>query len=332
VTDFARFLDDCVTSGAILRLSTCGLLIVPAGAWLAVRSIAWSLRRMRGDPEWQAPLAAAAIVVPRVLLLIMAVTAVAAGLYSTCARTYTGRALFGAFVAWTLFLLVKASWLAAIRARETRALLEVTVAPSQRLQRLAATCGIAVRELRDDRQFCALAGWLTPLVIVSTGCVSALSDGELRAALLHERGHAKRGDHIIAPMLAFSIDVFPLPSWDLLRLYRDAREYAADRHALLAAAPLDLAGALLTVARGRRAFAHLASFADANTVGGRLCALLDAPTTRRASVPLRISLVAALLVVFLAGLLPVRSTIAGLLPCPPRSSAAFQNIALRGDR
>jgi bla regulator protein blaR1 len=309
--DVARFVAQCVASGGIL-VAACALLIVPFVAWAALRCILPALRRMHGDPEWQAPLAAAAASIPGALLLLMAATVVIAGRSVVCTQTYTGRALFGAFAAFTLVSLVRASVRAIRRVREARALLSLTAAPSPRLARLAARSGIAVRELPDPRPFCALAGSFAPVAIVSSGTLAELSDDELRAALLHERGHARRRDQIVAAMVAFCADLLPLPARELIALYHDAREVAADRHALRGANAEDLAGALLAFARGQRAFAHLARLTGESGISERLRALLEARAVARASVPLRVAVVVALALVSIAGLNPVRAAAVSL--------------------
>jgi Zn-dependent protease with chaperone function len=312
VDDVARFVSDCITSGAVLYC-TCALLIVPFAAWLAVRFVVPIVRRMGGDPEWQAPLAAASVVIPAVLLLIMFATAIAAGFVAVCARTYTGRFVFGTFIAVTAGLLVHALRQSVLRIRETRALLELTVAPSPELHAIAAELGVAVRELPDRRPFCALVGALSPSIVVSSGTVSQLSHGELRAAVLHERGHARRGDHVVAAVLAFVVDVLPLPARELVSLYREAREWAADRHALQGASPEDLAGALLTFTRTGHTFVHLASLDGERGVSLRLRALLDDFSHARISVTARLTAVAALGAIFVTGLTPVEAAVRTLV-------------------
>ncbi|HWT06696.1 MAG TPA: M56 family metallopeptidase [Xanthomonadales bacterium] len=304
--DVARFVTDCITSGAVLYC-TCALLIVPFAAWLAVRFVVPIVRRMDGDPEWQAPLAAAAAVVPALLLLLMFATAIAAGFVAVCTRTYTGRFVFGTFIVVTAALLVRALRQSLLRVRETRALLALTVAPSRELQAVAAELGVAMRELPDSRPFCALVAALSPHVVVSSGTVAQLSHDELRAAVLHERGHARRGDHVVAALLAFVVDVFPLPARELVALYREAREWAADRHALQGASAVDLAGALLTFTRTGHTFVHLAPLDGERGVSLRLRALLDDSANARVSVTARLAVVAALGAIFAAGLLPVHA-------------------------
>jgi Zn-dependent protease with chaperone function len=304
VHDVARFVSDCVTSGAVLY-STCGLLVAPFAAWLAVRLVVPIVRRMDGDPEWQAPLAAASVALPAMILLLMFTTAIAAGSFAVCTRTYTGRFVFGTFIAVTAVLLVRALYESVLRIRETRALLALTVAPSPELHAVAAELGVPMRELPDGRPFCALVGALAPSVVVSSGTAAQLSRDELRAAVLHERGHARRGDHVIATVLAFVVDVLPLPARELVGLYRAAREWAADRHALQGASPEDLAGALLTFTRISRTFVHLAPLDGERGLSLRLRALLDDPARDRVSVPARLAAVAALTAICAGGLMPV---------------------------
>jgi beta-lactamase regulating signal transducer with metallopeptidase domain len=196
-----------------------------------------------------------------------------------------------------------------LRIRETRALLALTVAPSPELRAVAAELGVALRELPDGRPFCALVGALAPRIVVSSGTVAQLSRAELRAAVLHERGHARRGDHAVAALLAFVVDVLPLPARELAGLYREAREWAADRHALQSASAVDLAGALLTFTRTANTFVHVAPLDGERGVSLRLRALLDDTARARVSVTARLAAVAALGTIFAAGLTPVEAAV-----------------------
>ena len=321
--DVARFVSDCVTSGAVLY-STCGLLVAPFAAWLAVRLVVPIVRRMDGDPEWQAPLAAASVALPAMILLLMFTTAIAAGSFAVCTRTYTGRFVFGTFIAVTAVLLVRALYESVLRIRETRALLALTVAPSPELHAVAAELGVPMRELPDGRPFCALVGALAPSVVVSSGTVAQLSHDELRAAVLHERGHARRGDHVVATVLAFVVDVLPLPARELVGLYRAAREWAADRHALQGASPEDLAGALLTFTRISRTFVQLAPLDGGERgVSLRLRALLDDSARGPVSVPARLAAVAALTAICAGGLMPVGAAARMFVSHEHRQVAAY---------
>ena len=323
--DVGRFVADCVTSGAFLY-STCGLLIAPYAAWLAVRFVVPIVRRMDGDPEWQAPLAAASVAVPAAVLLLMFATAIATGSLAVCTRTYTGRFVFGSFIAVTAVLLVRALYQSVLRIRETRALLALTVAPSAALHAVAAELGVAIRELPDSRPFCALVGALGASIVVSSGTVAQLSHDELRAAVLHERGHALRGDHLVAALLAFVVDVLPLPARELVALYRAAREWVADRHALQGASAEDLAGALLTFTRARRTFVHLAPLDGERGVSLRLRALLEDSARDRVSVAARLAAVAALTAICAGALMPVGAAARMVVSGEHRqvAAAAFQ--------
>ncbi len=88
-----EFLAACWSTGMLLR-SVCALVIVPALAWLALRAIAPHLSRLDSDPEWQAPLAAAAAAIPGALFVLLAVEAMIGGLAAACLETLVGRVLF----------------------------------------------------------------------------------------------------------------------------------------------------------------------------------------------------------------------------------------------
>jgi len=178
----------------------------------------------------------------------------------------------------------------------------------------AQRTGIAARELLDGVPFCALAGIFRPVVVISSGTIAGLSDAELDAALLHERGHARRGDQMIAAVVTFLVDLLPLPAADLVVLYREAREGAADRHALHSASAYDLAGALLAVARGQRALGHAAALPGETGIRHRLHLLLREPAPAEIALHRRIIVASAIAIVIVSGLVPAGASI--LLPAP----------------
>jgi beta-lactamase regulating signal transducer with metallopeptidase domain len=319
--DLARFLGDCLSNGTML-FSACALLIVPVLAWGVIRLLVPTLRRMEADSAWQASLAAAAAVIPGALVLALGSAALVSGLHSPCLQTQAGRVLFSVVGTAMMFSLVRAAVLATRRRREARALIRVSRQPSARLRRAGERAGVIVRELPDSQPFCALAGIRRSVVVVSLGTVSQLSDAELDAALVHERGHARRGDQVVAAVLAFVVDLLPLPSADLVALYRDAREFAADEHALRTVSPHDLAGALLTVARGQRAAANLAQLQGATGLRRRLHLLLHGPSSTPVSVRTRFIVAFTLAAVLVAGLAPAPASMIVAMPCEHQQSAA----------
>jgi Zn-dependent protease with chaperone function len=312
--DFARFLVDCLSSGTML-LSACALLIVPVLAWGVIRLLIPTLRRMEADSAWQASLAASAAVIPGGLVLVLGSAALVSGLHSPCLQTQAGRALFALVGIAMVFSFVRATVLAMRRRREARALILVSSPPSPRLRWAADRAGVMVRELPHQQPFCALAGVRSSVVLVSTGTLSLLSDEELEAALLHERGHVRRGDQLVAAVLSFVVDLLPLPSADLVALYRDAREFAADEHALRTISPHDLAGALLTFARGQRAVANVARLQGETGLRRRLHLLLQGPRSAPVSVRSRSVVAFTLAAVLVAGLAPAVASMVITTPC-----------------
>jgi Zn-dependent protease with chaperone function len=312
--DFARFLVDCLSSGTML-LSACALLIVPVLAWGVIRLLIPTLRRMEADSAWQASLAAAAAVIPGALVLALGGAALVSGLHSPCLQTQAGRVLFA--VIWTamIFSLVRAALLATRRRREARALIRLSHKASARLLLAGERAGVRVRELPDSQPFCALAGVRNSVVVVSSGTILQLTDAELEAALVHERGHARHGDQIVAAVLAFVVDLLPLPAADLVALYRDAREVAADQHALRTVSPHDLAGALLAVARGRRVVANVAQLQGKTGLRRRLHLLLHGPSAAPVSIRSRFVVTFALAAVLVAGLAPAPASVVMAPPC-----------------
>lgn len=301
--DALEFLKQCAQSGTLLR-SLCALAILPATAWLACRFVAPHIVRMKDDPAWQAPLAASAAGIPGALFVVLAASALVNGLSTACLGVPAGRVMFGLVIAAMTAALVRAVWLAIGRSLNVRCLIAAATAPSFRLQRIAASCGLKAREITDAARICALAGVISPVVLVSTGALAALSDDELRAALQHERAHARRGDLLLAACLSFLVDLLPLPACDLVETYETAREFAADHDAVEATDADSLAGALIEFAKGGPLPVAATSFAGGSraVVADRLHLLLnDSPPSAKPRPLRRIAIAAVLAAIAVAG-------------------------------
>jgi len=273
--DVIEFFAQCARSGTLLT-SLCAIVLLPIGAWLACRFVAPIIAGMKDDAAWQAPLAATAAALPGALFVALWVGAIFSGLSTSCLSLPAGRLVFGVIIAAMIAALARATVLALARAIEIRRLIRSSSAPSPRLRAHAQANDVRARELHDSAPICALAGTLWPVVLVSTGALAAISDEELRAALHHERAHARRGDQLLAAALSFLVDLLPLPAADLVQTYKTARELAADQDAVRATDANSLAGALIEFAKGGRAIAGAACLIDdrTSTMTRRLRALL----------------------------------------------------------
>jgi beta-lactamase regulating signal transducer with metallopeptidase domain len=273
--DLIDFFAQCARSGTLLT-SLCAIVLLPIGAWFACRFVAPIIAGMKDDAAWQAPLAATAAALPGALFVVLWVGAIFSGLGSACLSLPVGRLVFGVIIAAMIAALARATVLALARSLGIRRLIRSSSPPSPRLRAHARASDMHARELHDSAPICALAGTLSPVVLVSTGALSAISDEELCAALQHERAHARRGDQLLAAALAFLVDLLPLPVADLVQTYRTAREFAADQDAVRATNADSLAGALIEFAKGGRATAGAACLIDdrASTTTQRLRALL----------------------------------------------------------
>ncbi len=309
-----EFLAACWSTGTLLR-SVCALVIVPALAWLAVRVITPHVARLESDPGWQAPLAAAAAAVPGALFVLLAVEATIGGIAAACLETLVGRVLFAVIVSVSLFALGRALVLGGRRSGEASTLIRWSNPAEGRLATAAEHSGISTRAISDERPFCALAGTWKPNVIVSTGALACLSDHELEAALLHERGHARRGDQLIAAALSFLVDLLPLPANNLIKMYRRAREIAADRHALENAEAHDLAGALLAFAKSRNVATGAAALVGDRGTRARLELLLGDAPNAPVSMVRRVALACALTLILCTGLAPASAAMLHPKPC-----------------
>lgn len=277
MSDAVAFLVQCFSTAALLT-SACALVVVPPLAWLVVRALAPTLRSMDGDPGWQAPLAAAAAGLPAFLFVVIGMVTLRDTWGSVCLQYATGRVLYAGIAAIAVLGFIRAIVLLRRRTAEIRRLIDCSVPASAALARLTTSQALPAREIVSSDPFILLAGIVRPVVLVSSEALRRLDAQQLEAALRHEAAHAHRGDQLISALVTFVSDIVPLPVGDLIALYRQAREFAADAHATRRADPCDLAGALLALARGGSIPAGTAALAEAGTVRARLAVLLtEAP-------------------------------------------------------
>lgn len=323
--DLINFFALCARSGTLLT-SLCAVVLLPIGAWFACRFVAPVIVRMKDDATWQAPLAATAAALPGGLFVALWIGAMFSGVASACLSLPAGRFVFGALIAAMIAALARATWLAAARALGIRRLIRSSSEPSKRLRAIACISGVSARELHEDAPICALAGTLSPVVLVSTGALEAISDDELCAALHHERSHERRGDQLLAAALSFLIDLLPLPAVDLVATYRTSRELVADQDAVRATDTDSLAGALIEFAKCGRSIAGAACLIDncESTMTQRLRALFASSTTCPHQNRLRRFALALALAAIAAGGV-VTPSVAG-------SHAASCDLAMRADR
>lgn len=314
MSDILAFVAACWSSGTLLR-SVCALFIVPTAAWLAIRFVSPAIFRMTRDPEWQAPLAAMAAAVPGLLLVLLSVAAFVTGADPACRTMLAGQVLYATIVGLSAFTFLRASALATMRTHESHALVKNAGRCSGRLAEIAERANVAIRIVSDDRLVCILARVWQPVIIVSSGAIERLTESELVAAVYHERGHAKRGDQLVAFVLTFLVDLLPLPAAKLVRTYRRARELAADRHALGTVHANDLAGALLHFVRPSCPIAGTAAFDGDATIVARLDVLLRAGSVRSTSFIQRGLVLLALSGVVALGLAPSVAVLAHPVPC-----------------
>lgn len=279
MNDAAAYIAACLSSPALALLtSACALIVIPTAAWSVMRLLTPALRAMETDPRWQAPLSAAAAAVPGLLFALLGAVSLRGGWGSECLRFATGRALYAAIAAVTVYGLIRAITLAYRRRSEIQRLLASSVAPDRREGVVAERLGLGVRRVCTDEPFVLLAGVRRPIVLISSEALRRLDDAQLDAAIRHEAAHARHGDQLVAALVTFIGDLVPLPVAPLVGMYRSAREFAADQAAARESDPCDLASALLALAQARFAPAGAATFVERATVRARLSALLaDSP-------------------------------------------------------
>lgn len=168
---------------------------------------------------------------------------------------------------------------ALLRQRECMRLFRTADEPGERLARAAAALGLRARELATDHKECFVAGMLRPTVFVSRGALAQLGEQELLAALHHERAHVRGRDTLLLFLLSFMRDLAPSARVSALEVYQAAREVAADREAIAHAGPLNLASALVALARPGPAPVGALPMASPDTLRWRLQALLQTDAT-----------------------------------------------------
>ena len=316
MTDIAGYLAACLANGTLL-LSACALVVVPVLAWCAIRALQLQIMRLEREVGWQAPLAAVAAALPGALFLTLASVLIVSSVHSACLSFLAGRIVFVFVAAMTLAAIVRAVFLASKRTAEVRRLIVGSRPAGRRLERIAREIGVVAREVPYEIGSCFLAGIWRPVIIVSSGTLERLDDEGLRAVLLHERGHARSGDQLLAALVSLCVDVWPLPVTRLVETYRNARELAADRHAIRESAPDRLAEAILLLARNQpKSVAAL--------TGGELRVRVEAlfASQPAAGCGLRRYLIAATLGAVLAfGIAPAVDIALGGSPCATMSSS-----------
>jgi hypothetical protein len=156
--------------------------------------------------------------------------------------------LFGP-IAIASVALLRAGGLFAVRRIRVARLLQFAGPPSPRLASRAAEVGVPVRELPADASLCFVSGLRRPSVVVSSGALAALSDEDLRAALLHERAHLRQRDALRAALVSGVAEFALVSSRRALRIYRACRESLADDEAAKSVGRTEVAGVLVRFAR-----------------------------------------------------------------------------------
>ncbi len=181
-----------------------------------------------------------------------------------------------------------------------RALRDKTMLRSRKAERASADIGMtAPTVVTDTDAYAFTSGLLRPRIVLSSGLVSKLSLGELKAVLRHERRHQLRHDPLRTFLGALaSRAFFWVPALrDVVKHCALAREVAADRAALVGSARHVLASALLKT---------VASPFPATVAFGQFSHRVDALAHPSDRIPLRIATwrifaTAAVLVATLSG-------------------------------
>jgi Zn-dependent protease with chaperone function len=237
----------CLALAALLALDACALLLTTA-AWRVAspRTSSWTaasrarlLFTLRALPPVLAALLVFALVLPAYVLNEPAHTSETVGL----------KLLFLALASAAGVLLalrrVAATWLA------TRRLARAWMTDAEPF----AVRGVAVPAYRIRHRFpvIAVVGILRPRLFIAAQVFDALSEGELNAALAHERRHVESRDNLKRALLRAGQDALLLlpVGRALARAWQRESELAADEFAASGGptSALNLASAIIKISR-----------------------------------------------------------------------------------
>jgi len=263
------------------------------------------------------------------------VSAHLAGLLAACVMALRsqyahpgGAALTGAGAVLALAVLARVTWCAA------RALAQAAGARRRHRLRLSRVgrpdprLGAVIVRHHEPAAYCLPGNGSR--IVITTGALGALDEGQLRAVLAHERAHLRGRHHLLVTLAGAMHAAFPrVPAFRIAR-EQVARlaELRADDAASAAAHRLAVAGALLNLGAGVPAAAlGAAGTADA----ARVRRLIDGPAaigrTRAAAVTSAVAAVVLVPLLLLAG--PAASA-RGMNYCPhgPAVAAPAAAVAL----
>jgi Zn-dependent protease with chaperone function len=276
----------CLALAALLTLNA----LASAGAALVWRAVAPRVARrpaaerarflftLRVFPPALAALLAFALVVPAYLFNEPANSGEVVG-----AKLALIAALSGAGVLLALWRVAR-TWLA------TRRLARDWTRHAARVEVEGA--GLPAYKLRHRFPVIAVIGVFRPRLFIAEQVFGALTDGELVAAVGHERGHVESGDNLKRALLQAGQDALLLApvGRSLLRAWQRESEVAADEFAASDGprAAVDLAAAIVKISRmippGARptlpAGAHLLGADDSDGLSQRVRNLLRLASTR----------------------------------------------------
>ena len=294
-----EFIQACAASGALFW-SLLALVAAPLFAWIAVRRLAGVVKRIEEDRAAQASLAVSGAVLPGVAFIAASATILITFARTGCLATVGGRVIF----AVVALLLASSLLRAAILARRRAGGIAQLISGSAHMGIRRA--GLPVLRVPSATPFVAIARHKRSAILISDSALQTLSAAEREAAFAHELAHHRRLDPLLDGVLSFCTDLVPLPTNDLINIYHQAREFAADRIACREHDASDLAAAILRVAA---APAHAAALGGADTRARLRALLLPGDRTRRGSRALAVGLLASIVG---SGALPI--VVASLAP------------------
>lgn len=248
------------------------VLFLPLVALWLVRGIPSGAAEDWRDPRLPGRRAALAVMMPALVAVALTAGFASRGLGRPDSFICVAK-LYGPPILLSVFL-GRAIAGALRRRRALGSLLKLARPASPRLAEAARSLGMRVEEIGLDAVLCFATGIWRPRVLISSGTLARLDDADLRAALLHERAHVRRGDILKAAIVSAAGDCGLLRSERALRLYRLSHEAAADAEAAREMGGDAVADVLVRFARSAAPVPAAVPLADPDSIGLRVRLLL----------------------------------------------------------
>ncbi len=254
--------------------------ILPPFSWWIVSRLIRRVEQVPFDPAWRVVLGGVGACIPGLVTLsllsfsIYYMPRIAPGDFGCYVKIYGPLCIVSILVARALIISL-------IRSYRVWSLLAVTTKPSERLLRISREFGIVTSELPVSVPACMAVGFTVPRIIVSRGALAQFSDDDLRAALLHEGSHLRRGDTRWSTVISFLSECGLWRVTNALSVHKQASEELADEYAAKSVGSVALASLLVRFAQKSWNLPFAEAFAQKKGLDQRVRRLLEPPACAR---------------------------------------------------